>query len=80
MGFALARKHSARLRRIALAMIAALPIALLLIAMFAPSFAWLLSLIAAATITAGLFVERWLFFAEAKHVVMLYYGLQTQRG
>jgi DMSO reductase anchor subunit len=23
---------------------------------------------------AGLFIERWLFFAEAEHVVMLYYG------
>jgi DMSO reductase anchor subunit len=22
----------------------------------------------------GLVVERWLFFAEAQHVVMLYYG------
>ena len=22
----------------------------------------------------GMFVERWLFFAEAKHAVMLYYG------
>jgi len=22
----------------------------------------------------GMFVERWLFFAEAKHVVTLYYG------
>jgi len=22
----------------------------------------------------GLFVERWLFFAEAEHVVALYYG------
>jgi DMSO reductase anchor subunit len=24
----------------------------------------------------GVFVERWLFFAEAKHVVTLYYGDQ----
>jgi len=23
---------------------------------------------------AGLLVERWLFFAEAEHVAMLYYG------
>jgi DMSO reductase anchor subunit len=23
---------------------------------------------------AGIFVERWLFFAEAKHSVTLYYG------
>ena len=25
----------------------------------------------------GLVVERWLFFAEAKHTVMLYYGAET---
>jgi DMSO reductase anchor subunit len=24
----------------------------------------------------GLIVERWLFFAEAEHVVMLYYGAE----
>jgi DMSO reductase anchor subunit len=29
---------------------------------------------AALTMAAGLFIERWLFFAEAEHVVMLYYG------
>jgi DMSO reductase anchor subunit len=26
------------------------------------------------SVTIGLFIERWLFFAQAKHVVMLYYG------
>ena len=30
--------------------------------------------LAVATHLAGLFVERWLFFAEAEHVVSLYYG------
>jgi DMSO reductase anchor subunit len=34
----------------------------------------ILAYIAALSVTAGLFVERWLFFAEARHVVMLYYG------
>ena len=33
----------------------------------------LLSL-AAASALIGTFVERWLFFAEAKHSVTLYYG------
>jgi DMSO reductase anchor subunit len=34
---------------------------------------------AVAVISAGLglVVERWLFFAEAKHTVMLYYGAKT---
>jgi DMSO reductase anchor subunit len=26
---------------------------------------------------AGLLVERWLFFAEAEHVSMLYYGVDA---
>jgi DMSO reductase anchor subunit len=25
----------------------------------------------------GMFMERWLFFAEAQHVVTLYYGART---
>lgn len=29
---------------------------------------------AAVPITAGLLIERWPFFAEARHVVTLYYG------
>jgi DMSO reductase anchor subunit len=32
------------------------------------------AIIAACAQGAGLLVERWLFFAEAKHVVGLYYG------
>jgi DMSO reductase anchor subunit len=31
-------------------------------------------LLAALTAMAGVLVERWLFFAEAKHAVTLYYG------
>jgi len=27
-----------------------------------------------AAMAAGLVLERWLFFAEAEHVAMLYYG------
>jgi DMSO reductase anchor subunit len=36
--------------------------------------ATLAALLALAAATAGLLVERWLFFAEAKHTVSLYYG------
>ena len=31
---------------------------------------------AAASVSLGVVIERWLFFAEAKHVVMLYYGAE----
>ncbi len=32
------------------------------------------ALLAAALASAGVVIERWLFFAEAKHTVTLYYG------
>ena len=34
------------------------------------------ALVASALLMAGVFVERWLFFAEARHVVTLYHGQQ----
>ena len=74
MGFVLARKHSGRLRLMALLLFALMP-ALCAIAMwlFAHHSAspWLV--MAALSALAGTFVERWLFFAEARHVVTLYY-------
>lgn len=72
MGFALARKHTAKLRRIALALFALLPALCATVAWCIPS-AMLPALIAAAiAFQLGALVERWLFFAEAKHVVSLY--------
>jgi len=76
MGFALARKHAQRLRRISLVLlgpVAALFVGVTWFAQMQPIDA-LCAMLAASSITLGLFVERWLFFAEAKHVVMLYYG------
>ena len=77
MGFRIARKHSARLRLIAQALAFALPLVLLAAVLALSTMPWLpagLSLVAAASQFAGMLVERWLFFAEAKHVVTLYYG------
>jgi DMSO reductase anchor subunit len=77
MGFRIARKHGARLRLIAHALAFGLPLALLAIASWVPAQPWLaamLSVVAAVVQLAGMLVERWLFFAEAKHVVTLYYG------
>jgi DMSO reductase anchor subunit len=75
MGFRIARKHSAKLRRITQALAFAAPAVLLAIAFFVP---WPLravaSVLAAFLQFAGMLVERWLFFAEAKHTVTLYYG------
>jgi len=76
MGFVLARKHAARLRIIALVLFALLPVALAVLAMVVQSMAVAMACAVAAAlcVIAGTFVERWLFFAEAKHVVMLYYA------
>jgi DMSO reductase anchor subunit len=71
MAFVLARKHSTRLRRIALALFAVLPVSGV-VAALATGFAWL-ALPVAVSCVAGLFVERWLFFAEARHAVAAYF-------
>lgn len=76
MGFVVARKHALKLRRIAVFAAFAAPVALTLMAVAVPAL-WLASLLAfAAALCAslGVLIERWLFFAEAKHTVSLYYG------
>ena len=70
MGFVVARKHADKLRMIALLLGGGLPVMILVLA---PASAGALAVAVLAHI-AGMFVERWLFFAEAKHVVTLYYG------
>jgi DMSO reductase anchor subunit len=64
------RRRSRQLRLIALAAGVAAP-ALLLLALPA---AWPTIALAALLHGAGVLAARWLFFAEAEHVVGLYYG------
>ncbi|BCT92075.1 DMSO reductase [Lysobacter helvus] len=74
MGFVVARKHAKTLRRLAIVLFAVLPIlALLPVFVFVhlDTAPWYTA--AALSALAGAFVERWLFFAEAKHMVTLYY-------
>ena len=74
MGFVVARKHGRALRAIALVLFAALPVLLLLpVGLFVHMDAapWLWA--AALSAVTGAFVERWLFFAQARHLVTLYY-------
>jgi sulfite dehydrogenase (quinone) subunit SoeC len=73
MGFVLARKHSARLRSIALVFFGALPVFFAAVALLWPVLTRASAGLAFVSAIAGVFVERWLFFAEARHVVMLYY-------
>jgi DMSO reductase anchor subunit len=73
MAFALARKHALWLRIAASAAVFGGPLlALLLHAAGVASPVAALLLATLATL-AGAFVERWLFFAEARHVVTAYY-------
>jgi len=67
----LGRKHARVLRSIAVLAGLAMPAALLLL--YAGGMPQLLPWLAFASLMAGLFVERWLFFAQAKHSVSLYY-------
>lgn len=63
------RKHAAKLRMIALAFGYTVPFVLLLV-----PFSHVVALLAVASHLAGIAASRWLFFAEAEHVVGLYYG------
>jgi DMSO reductase anchor subunit len=75
MGYRIARKHRVRLRAIARLAAFALPALLTVVALFAPGPTGIVaSALAVVSAALGLVVERWLFFAEAKHTVTLYYG------
>ena len=69
MIFAVGRRHAAKLRKIALALASVVPALILLL----PLGLWS---VASATLIhlTGALAARWLFFAEAEHVVGLYYG------
>ena len=75
MGYQVARRHAERLRRLSAALLFLLPILAELLLLLNLSNALQIALAALAAIGAGLGVltERWLFFAEAEHVAMLYY-------
>lgn len=71
MGYVLARRHRGRLRVLALSLLL-LALAFALPALFVgAAVGWLLPALLAAQL--GVFIERWLFFAEARHVVTVYY-------
>lgn len=79
MGFRIARKHAVKLRRIALLLGFVVPILALVAAGRLESglAAIALSLLATIACQIGITCERWLFFAQARHVVTLFYGEQA---
>lgn len=79
MGYRIARKHAAKLRRIALVLGMGVPVLLIVLTTGWPP-AWLGGGAAVLALVAGLagtLIERWLFFAEARHTVVLYYGAES---
>ena len=69
MGFVVARKHAKKLRMAAIFLLA---LAAFLSACTAIS-PWI-ALAVVPPLAIAIWIERWLFFAEAEHVVNLYYG------
>ncbi|MEI8177619.1 DmsC/YnfH family molybdoenzyme membrane anchor subunit [Aestuariivirga sp.] len=72
MGYAVARKHAAKLRKLVIAALV-LAILLMLSALVVPHAA----LLSMALVLFASVVQRWLFFAEAQHVVTLFYGAEA---
>lgn len=71
MIYVVARKHAERLRQLALLAVGLLPV---LAVMVLPP---ILSVpVAGVAHLAGMVAARWLFFAQAEHVVGLYYGMR----
>lgn len=71
MAFQVARRHGTRLRWLATALVAGGPLLCWLAGPLLPTMSALV--LAALLMLAGTFVERWLFFAQARHVVTQYY-------
>lgn len=69
--YVVGRKHAQKLRVISFVLMAALPAILLMV-----PFSHIVALIVVLSHVAGVAMSRWLFFAEAEHVVGLYYGKQ----
>jgi DMSO reductase anchor subunit len=72
MGYAVARKHATKLRRLVVLLLVA-ALMLMLAALLFPYAA----ILSAAVALFAVAVERWLFFAEAQHVVTLFYGAKA---
>jgi DMSO reductase anchor subunit len=69
MAFRVGRKQEQTLKIISIILAVVVPVVLLLL-----PFYHVFALLAVVSHFAGVAAQRWLFFAEAKHVVSLYYG------
>lgn len=69
MMFRVGRRHALKLKVVSVLLSSALPAVLLLLPVGPPGAA-----LAAMLHLLGVLIQRWLFFAEARHVVGIYYG------
>lgn len=74
MGFEVARRHATRLRMLMMATLFGVPLAMVVVAFFLSGAAPFLLVLAVLSAGVGVLIERWLFFAEAQHLSMLYYS------
>lgn len=78
MGYSVGRKHAQKLRFVAVMLLFFAPLMLTLTTLvLPPELAFPATLLAVLAAALGVLAERWLFFAEAQHVVTLYYGAET---
>jgi len=68
------RKHAHKLRMISFGLAFVLPFLLIVLPVENTAMKHVLALLAVASHLAGVATSRWLFFAQAEHVVGLYYG------
>lgn len=73
MAFEVAREHARLLRWLALVLFAGVPLLSALAIQASPKAAAGFFPVTVVAILAGTFIERWLFFAQAKHTVSQYY-------
>jgi DMSO reductase anchor subunit len=71
MVYTVGRRHAQKLRMIAFLLMLVVPVFLLLL-----PYPHVFGILALISHIAGVLVSRWLFFAEAEHVVGLYYGMR----
>ena len=74
MAYRVARRHSNQLRRIAVVSGLLLPLLSLGGLLLPTVVSGFVLGVGAAALTLGILIERWLFFAEARHAVTLFYG------
>ncbi|MBU2532558.1 MAG: dimethyl sulfoxide reductase anchor subunit [Alphaproteobacteria bacterium] len=78
MGYTIGRRHAERIRIYAVTALFVVPALCCLALLALPSgLAPLFGVLGVLSAGAGILAERWLFFAEAQHIVSLYYGAEA---